>query len=262
VFTRNASEQRLELSGSALTIGRGAECELQIADERVSTRHCRLTAHDGDWMIEDLKSTNRTFVNGDPLGDRPRRLVHGDFVRLGAHDARLFEAKFVSERRVSPQAEGDGYRKRIAELEAALAARDAEVVRVGAMCKQLQGQVARHEAAAATGQRTGAALTRELEGLADELAVLRTDHAACRDDLERARRRCAELEAQLEAHARKARAQLDDGDRSRKELESRLSMAASELALAKAGLASASDNVRTLKQAYDDVVVRLTSRQE
>jgi pSer/pThr/pTyr-binding forkhead associated (FHA) protein len=237
---------------------------MQLADDRISTRHCRLLVHDGEWMIEDLKSTNRTFVNGEPVGERPRRLVHGDLVRLGAHDARLFEAQFVtgersSEHRVAPQAPGDGFRKRIGELETALAARDAEVVRIGGMYKHLQSELSQHEAAAVAARRASATMTSELEGVHDELASARADHAGCRDELERAHRRCTELEAQLAAQARKARSQLDDGDRSRKELESKLSMMASELAVTKAALAAATDHVRTLKEAYDDVLLRLTN---
>lgn len=252
VFTRNTSQQKLELSGIALTIGRGTECELQIADERISIRHCRLTVHDGEWMIQDLKSTNRTFVNGELVGDQPRRLVHGDIVRLGAHDTRLFEAQFVtgersSERRGPPPAPGDALHKRIAELEAALAVRDAEVVRLGGMYKRLQSQLSQHEAAAVVARRTGAMMTSEIEALRDELASVRDGHAGSRDEVERARRCCAELEAQLEAQARKARRELDDGNRDRKELESKLSLAASELAITKAALATAADKIRSLK---------------
>lgn len=279
VFTRDASQHRLELSGVALTIGRGAECDLRISDERISVRHCRLSRQDGEWMIEDLKSTNRTFVNGELLGDRPRRLVHGDLVRLGAHGAVLFEAKFVAEAnaiepRGAPPAAADALHRRIAELEAALAARNAELVvrnaemvarnaelaRIGEIYKRAQGQLGASEAAAAAARRTLATMASEIEELRDELARERTDHAGCRDDVERARRRCAELEAQLEARARKARKELDDGDRSRKDLESRLSLASSELAVTRAALATATDNVRSLKAAYDDVLARLNAR--
>jgi len=89
VFTRNGGEQRFELSGNTVTLGRGAECELPLADERISTRHCRLTSRDDGWLLEDLKSTNRTFVNGEPITGELRRLRHGDIIRLGARDARL-----------------------------------------------------------------------------------------------------------------------------------------------------------------------------
>jgi pSer/pThr/pTyr-binding forkhead associated (FHA) protein len=53
-------------------------------------------------MIEDLRSTNRTFVNGEPVGERPRRLADGDIVRFGAPDAAMFEHRA----RKLPRAEG------------------------------------------------------------------------------------------------------------------------------------------------------------
>ena len=50
----------------------------------VSRRHCRLLRSNGDWQIEDLRSTNRTLLNGKPLRPHsPVDLHHGDEVRLG-----------------------------------------------------------------------------------------------------------------------------------------------------------------------------------
>jgi hypothetical protein len=262
VFTRSGSEQSFELSGRMVTIGRGADCELQLADDRISTRHCRISAPGGDWVIEDLKSTNRTFINGEPIGDQPRRLRHGDLVRLGAHDARLFEARFVihernDEHRAAARAVADGVQREIAELRTQLAARGGEIARLGALLKRLQGQLAEGEAAAATARRAGAAMTAEIEDLRGQLATERTAHAARRDEVERTRRRCAELEADLAAQGRKGRRDLDDGERTHADLESRLRLATSELAATRAALATATDNVRTLQQAHDDALARL-----
>ncbi len=258
VFTRDA----IELRGHALTIGRGADCEFQIADERDSTRHCRLSRHDGLWSIQDLRSTNRTFVNDEPVGDAPRRLVHGDLVRLGAPVARLFEARFVLGEPTDHVAQAshaadDGLHRRIAELQSALIERNAEIVRVGAMYKSLQGQLGAHTAASGMVERSAAVMASELEGLREELEHARADHAGCRDAAERGQRRVAELEAQLDARDRKARRELDDAKLARKELESKLSVTVSELVLARQGLATATENIQTLKAAYDDVLARL-----
>lgn len=266
VFTRDASRPKLELVGASLTIGRGAECEFRIADDRISTRHCRLSSQGGEWMIQDLKSTNHTFVNGELVGQQPRRLVDGDIVRLGAHDARLFEARFVAgerpgQRDAAAQARSEALQRRITELEAALAARDAEVARMGGMYKRMQAQLQDHEVAAVAARRASAMMTGEIEALRDQLASEQTGHAVCRDQLERSQRRCAELEAQLEVQARRARGQIDDGDRTRKELESKLSLATSELAITRAALATSADNVRVLQAAYDDALVRLRGRE-
>ncbi len=258
MFTRSGSEQSFELSGRVVTIGRGADCELQLADDRISTRHCRISAPGGDWVIEDLKSTNRTFINGEPIGDQPRPLRHGDLVRLGAHDARLFEARFViHERSDEHRAVADGVQREIPELRTQLAARGGEIARLGGLVKRLQGQLAEGEATAAAARRASATMTAEIEDLRGQLAAERTEHAARRDEVERTRRRCAELESDLAAQGRKGRRDLDDGERAPADLESRLWLASSELAATRAALATATDNVRTLQQAHDDALLRL-----
>jgi predicted nucleic acid-binding Zn-ribbon protein len=262
VFTRNASDQRFELLGGSVTIGRGAECELQLADHRVSTRHCRLYERDDHWLIEDLKSTNRTFVNGKLLDGQPHLLRHGDIVRLGARDAQLFEAQFVLHERTDAHRAAarevtEGVHRQLTELQAQLATRNDEINRLGTMIKRLQAQLADGEAAAIAVRRASKMMTGEIEELRSQLAIERTEHAACRDQAERARQRCGELEAQLEAQARKVRRDSDDGERSRSELESRLRLANSELATTKTALAVATNNVCNLQQAYDDALLRL-----
>jgi chromosome segregation ATPase len=212
-------------------------------------------------VIQDLRSTNHTFVNGEIVGERPRRLVHDDLVRLGPHDARLFEARFVADerardRRAAPDAAGEPLRRKIGELEAALAARDAEIDRIGALCARLQGELGTRDAALAAAHRKAAVMASEIDALTDELVRMRLDLAGSRDAVERAHRRAATLEAQLEAHARAARAGLEDGNRRGKELEIKLGIAVSELARVRDALAIANDSVRTLEQAYADLLAR------
>ncbi|MDA0254117.1 MAG: FHA domain-containing protein [Planctomycetota bacterium] len=65
-------------------IGTAADCDLQIDSPYVSGRHCRLTEESGRWIIEDLGSTNGTFVNGTKiLGPEPVRQT--DQITLGTH---------------------------------------------------------------------------------------------------------------------------------------------------------------------------------
>jgi FHA domain len=72
-----------------LTIGRGSNNDIALpADEYASTRHVRFEPRrDGVW-IEDIGSTNGTFVNGIRL-TRERRLAPGDVVRIGETDLRF-----------------------------------------------------------------------------------------------------------------------------------------------------------------------------
>jgi pSer/pThr/pTyr-binding forkhead associated (FHA) protein len=81
-------QERFELDSRPLTAGRGETNEVALeGDEFASTRHARFeTRRDGVW-VEDLGSTNGTYVNGVKLS-RSRRLVPGDIVRVGETDLR------------------------------------------------------------------------------------------------------------------------------------------------------------------------------
>jgi FHA domain len=78
-----------ELNSAQLTIGRGNQNDIPIAtDEYASARHARFEPRqDGVW-VQDLGSTNGTFLNGTRL-ERPRRLSRGDVVRVGETDLRF-----------------------------------------------------------------------------------------------------------------------------------------------------------------------------
>jgi hypothetical protein len=78
-----------ELNSTQLTIGRGRQNDVSISsDEYASARHARFEPRqDGVW-VQDLGSTNGTFLNGARL-DRPRRLTTGDVIRVGETDLRF-----------------------------------------------------------------------------------------------------------------------------------------------------------------------------
>ena len=54
----------LSLPQEPLTIGRSSESGLVIRDDYTSTHHARLMRWSEDWVIQDLDSTNGTFLNG------------------------------------------------------------------------------------------------------------------------------------------------------------------------------------------------------
>ena len=66
----------------AVTIGRSADCDLQVADTYLSSRHARLANDNGDLTIEDLGSTNGTYVNQELIQGR-LLLEKGDIVQVG-----------------------------------------------------------------------------------------------------------------------------------------------------------------------------------
>lgn len=261
----------IELTGTVVTIGRGAECEYQLPDERISTRHCRLIGHQGTWSIADMRSTNRTFVNGELVGEASRRLANGDIVRLGGVDAVLFEARFVEdtfvlEERMAPRRVVDeaALERKIAELQDQLRERNAELVRgtaetarVMAMYREVLTERSAQQSATAAAERMRALGSGELEALREELAQERRDRALDRGADQRAQRRVTELEAQLATQERKARSDAQDGALRIKELDSKLRMALSDLALAREALAAANDSIRNLKQVCDDQRARL-----
>lgn len=77
------------IDSSALTIGRGKGNDVPISgDEYASARHARFEPRRDGVYIEDIGSTNGTFVNGIRL-TRDRRLAPGDVVRIGETDLRF-----------------------------------------------------------------------------------------------------------------------------------------------------------------------------
>ncbi len=65
-----------------VVLGRDPSAGVVLADEEVSRRHASLTLEGGRVLVEDLGSTNGTFVNGQLLKE-PRGLEAGDKIRIG-----------------------------------------------------------------------------------------------------------------------------------------------------------------------------------
>jgi biotin carboxyl carrier protein len=76
------TEGREHPVADGMTIGR-EECDVNLVDPEVSRRHAAIRAAAGSFAIEDLGSTNGTFVN-DVRITSATVLSHGDTVRLGA----------------------------------------------------------------------------------------------------------------------------------------------------------------------------------
>jgi hypothetical protein len=77
------------LDSAGISIGRGAQNDVPLDDDEfASANHARFEPRrDGVWL-EDIGSTNGTFVNGVKIS-RPRKLVPGDLVRVGETDLRF-----------------------------------------------------------------------------------------------------------------------------------------------------------------------------
>ena len=70
-----------DLSDGAL-LGRGEQADIQLEDGFASTSHARLVPHGDVIVLEDLGSTNGTYLNGEPLSG-PQPLHVGDKIRIG-----------------------------------------------------------------------------------------------------------------------------------------------------------------------------------
>ncbi len=79
------------LEGDQLVIGRDSASAIAINDAEVSRKHARLTFQGGKYVIEDLGSTNGTFVNGQRLVS-PVVLKSGDVISLGEQIVLMYEA--------------------------------------------------------------------------------------------------------------------------------------------------------------------------
>jgi MoxR-like ATPase len=74
--------QDIELPAGEFLIGRKDECDLQIPNPVVSSRHAVITPQGGQWMLTDLDSANGTLVNGQRIQGAVQ-LKHGDTIEIG-----------------------------------------------------------------------------------------------------------------------------------------------------------------------------------
>ena len=72
----------LPLTSSAILIGRAPACTLVLDDDYASTRHARIFPQGTDWVVEDLGSTNGTFIGSFRLAE-PTILPIDTPVRIG-----------------------------------------------------------------------------------------------------------------------------------------------------------------------------------
>ena len=81
VYQRNRTTRIAEIE-DGVVIGRGSDCGLRVEDATVSKHHARFSTEGGAWL-EDLDSTNGTYVNGRRV-EGTTVLRRGDRIALGA----------------------------------------------------------------------------------------------------------------------------------------------------------------------------------
>lgn len=82
IKTEQGKERQRQFSQPQIIIGRDTKCDVSVMDEALSAHHARLTHHHGQWWLEDLNSTNGTFLNHEKL-TTPAVVITGDHFKCG-----------------------------------------------------------------------------------------------------------------------------------------------------------------------------------
>ena len=83
--TLPSGSQTLLFQEPEVTIGRDVSCDCILQDATISAQHARLSYHHQQWWLEDLHSTNGTFIHDETV-TTPVALTSGDQIRCGRVD--------------------------------------------------------------------------------------------------------------------------------------------------------------------------------
>lgn len=78
----NLAGTTITLADQQITIGRATDATLVLTDDYASTRHARLFPQNGEWIVEDLGSTNGTYLDRQKV-TQPMPVPVGVPIRIG-----------------------------------------------------------------------------------------------------------------------------------------------------------------------------------
>ncbi|RMD74991.1 MAG: FHA domain-containing protein [Lentisphaerae bacterium] len=81
----------IELKNGNYRIGRSNDCEIKVSLNNISRIHARIYEKKGEYVLEDLRSTNGTFVNGVRIVWCTLR--DGDIIEIGEAKFNFYEEK-------------------------------------------------------------------------------------------------------------------------------------------------------------------------
>jgi len=79
----NGKDVQRHFIQSEIVIGRDPKCDFPVTDEAISSHHVRISYHHAQWWLEDLNSTNGTFIGKTQL-TVPTVLITSDQFKCGA----------------------------------------------------------------------------------------------------------------------------------------------------------------------------------
>jgi len=244
-------DAHVDIPNEGVFLGRGADCAVRTDDAMVSRKNCKISFQGGRWTVEDLGSSNGTFVNEQRI--QKHALTHADVIRCGTLQVRFVEvaagAPAGKPRTMSMDVQSGGggsvqvdpalqqglnpqnlMNLKDQELGAVLAERDGLANRLREMGQELETQNTRQEAndAELKRLRTEAVqmrdrlseLTRQKSLQDEELHAqgkvseeLRIELAGLRDEHLQFRTRCDELTEEVAARDRQLERALEDVQR-------------------------------------------------
>ena len=87
IAVTNSDVKKGFLSGELL-VGRNPDCDIVISDSQTSGKHCRFVFENGNMLVEDLKSTNGTTLNGMTFVGKTK-VNSGDMIMFGNKEYRI-----------------------------------------------------------------------------------------------------------------------------------------------------------------------------
>ena len=82
IYEGELKGQRWIIEQDQVIIGRGSDCDIVLPERQASRQHARIERDKGGYLLRDLGSKNRTYVNGQEVHDKPYRLKDGDEIQI------------------------------------------------------------------------------------------------------------------------------------------------------------------------------------
>ncbi|MBN2442224.1 MAG: FHA domain-containing protein [Spirochaetales bacterium] len=97
ILSENLFGKAFIINKPLITIGRSKECDISLNDPLISSEHCRIeNGQDGKYYLEDIGSTNATFLNRKKL-KKKMHLLYGDRIVIGNTILRFYLEEEVAD---------------------------------------------------------------------------------------------------------------------------------------------------------------------